>query len=350
MQLSNNLIWRRFRRNFSFRIGTGIERLSELVYSTIHREGALAHSELEINRELLERAIEMGSEYLEKNQRANGSWRGFLLYPGVSNVWLTAHVAFVVENVPQLEVACLRAAHYLYSNGLENGGWGYNHRVGPDCDSTAQALLVLHRFKFPIKSFMLDFLLNAQCPKGGFPTYPDSGHSQMVKNGWQMPQPDVTAVVIELLRRLGVCPAHLQKALDWIKCNMHHELIPSYWWDGWSYGLWVQARACLSNRTSINMANKLLPVCSVSPEIPMVLLAAMQSNCISPTIINGIVALIANQHIDGSWSCGKCLRVTSAQCLYPDPEAPGKLYSDKYRVFSTAHAVASLELAKDLLF
>src|SRR5262245_45373884 len=75
-----------------------------------HTRRGLAHAKGRVTASSVERAIAGGVRFLHTHQRSNGIWKGFLLPPGAATTWLTAHVAFVVEDVAELEGECFRAA------------------------------------------------------------------------------------------------------------------------------------------------------------------------------------------------------------------------------------------------
>jgi hypothetical protein len=75
----------------------------------------------------------------------------------------------------------------------------------------------------------------------------------------------------------------------------------------------------------------------------MLIVAALSAGGSSPAIESAVERLMSERRSDGSWLCGPCLRVVASRA--GDPEEQGKIYADRYRVFSTAHAVAALSLA-----
>lgn len=61
-----------------------------------------------------------------------------------------------------------------------------------------------------------------------------------------------------------------------------------------------------------------------------------------------ISALMKTQRPDGAWNCAPCLKVTSPRCDRAAFENPGRIYSDRTRIFSTAYAVAALSRVTSL--
>jgi len=296
----------------------------------------LAYADPRLHRDVLERAFELGVSFLRRRQGRDGVWKGFLLPPGAATTWLTAHVAWVVEDVPALTDACRRAALHLEAVGPEDGGWGYNRRVGVDSDSTAQALLVLHRFERPVPDFLLDVLLRAQSTCGGFSTYAPTGGAV---NGWQAPHPDVTIVAVEALHRYG-CTEPVLRALAWLE---RRRGFASYWWLGPHYGLWVRARTGLHTRRLASAVHTALGDTRSIPQAAHVLAAAFALDLERGHLQRAALQLLRTQLSDGSWPCSPCLRVTDPRETETRAELRGKCYGDDRRIFSTAHAVAALQ-------
>lgn len=298
----------------------------------------------------VDRAVELGAQFLCKMQASNGCLSGFLLYPGASTTWLTAHVTFVVEDIPRLEGLCRKAAEYLTAVGPEDGGWGYNRRVAPDCDSTAQALMAAHRFAIPIPMFLLQNLVGTQLPCGGFPTYPPPAPIHKPGNGWQMAHPEVSAVVSEALRRVGGCESSLERCLCWVRSQLRCGVLPTYWWSDHQYGLWVQARTGLLTSEASHAVEFLLRQATGIPALPFVLTAAAELPVSDDTLCTLIRTLLREQNADGSWNCQPCLRVTSPNWFQATPDAQGGLAADRRRIFSTAHSIAALFRVRKRLF
>lgn len=315
-----------------------LDRFSEGADLLLHRARGLAHRSIDGRPEQVEQAVELGAGFVRHHQRADGSFRDFLLEPGASTTWVTAHLAFVLENVPRLDDVCERAAAYLCSTGARDRGWGYNRRVGRDCDSTAQALLALRRFGHRIPGDVVEWLLRAQTPAGGFPTYVPARTPQ---SGWEMPQPDVTLLVREALGRLGGHDEAHDRATRWLEGQAHEGVVPSYWWGSPAYGLWAQATCSFKVEDAAQVARESLAWTSTVPDVAMMLSAVLAG---PDGAVPGrtMKALLAQQLADGSWPCSPCLLVTNPSVLTATSPAEGELYASRRRLFSTAHAVAAL--------
>jgi hypothetical protein len=299
----------------------------------------LAHAHPSLDESVLERALELGVSFLRRRQGRDGVWKGFLLPPGAATTWLTAHVAWVVEDVLALTDACRRAALYLESVGPGDGGWGYNRHVGVDSDSTAQALLVLKRFERAVPEFLLQTLLRAQASCGGFSTYIPTGASV---NGWQAPHPDVTVVAVETLRRYGHREATL-RAVSWLDAAWMSSEFASYWWVGPEYGLWACARTGLRSRRIEDAITTALAGTRSTPRASHLLAAGLALDLDRTQFEAVALHLLRTQFADGSWPCSPCLRVTDPSETETRLDLRWTCYADARRVFSTAHSLAALQ-------
>jgi hypothetical protein len=289
----------------------------------------------------LDDAITRGADFIRRSQCADGSFRAFWLPPGASTAWITAHAAFVLEGVPELTDVCREAALYLDKCAARRAGWGWNDLVRSDLDSTAQALMVLRRFGIPAPLLAVFTLLATQSPEGGFPTYPPSGPGRTPASGWERPHPDVTLLVVELLRRMEAQAEHRARALAWLETQEPRGAVPSYWSPGPAYGLWAQARAQLATDRTRATAAALLDRRPAPPFLPMLIVAA--ADAMGPgSKATAAGFLLAQQRRDGSWGCAPCLRLTDWREPTARYGARGRVYRDRRRLFSTIHAVAAL--------
>lgn len=284
-----------------------------------------------------------GVDFIRRHQREDGALIDFLLPIGSSDGWMTAHVAWVVEEVPELERVRHKAAGYLNWLGNEsNGVWGYNTLVGNDCDSTAQALLVLHNAGYKVPSSWVMELAAQQHANGGYSTF---RKHKLFPNGWQIPHPDVTLVVVAALRRLGIAPEAQLRATKWIDAlDNASELIP-YWWSSPAYIYWCSMRTGRHSSKVSKFLSNTLPSATTVPDLAMLTWASLREKGWSNDTLSGVNRLISLQRNDGSWPCSPCLRLTNPAIMAPKVNAPGTIYSGQRRNFSTAHAVAALSFA-----
>jgi hypothetical protein len=300
----------------------------------------LLHATPEPTAEALRVALDRGCEFLRRAQRSDGAFVDFLLEPGASDTWISAHVLFVLERVQGLSAAFVRTADFLERVGQRDGAWGYNRRVAPDLDSTAQALMALQRHGREIDRSWIDFILAQQAPSGGFPTYAPTGRSGQPAHGWQAAHPDVTLIVTELLRRLGH-DAERESALLYLR-SVGGDVVAPYWWNTRAYTAWASVRAGFEVATASAAGQQMLSQGSSSmPGLSMALSAAAVGST-RPELTTSVTTLLAQQLEDGSWPCGPCLRVTEPTCSSASETAPGRQHAGNRRVLSTAHAVAAV--------
>lgn len=351
MPRTRGVVPRRLRREIGLCGGAAVDRFAELLFRVRHRPEGLLHVDVDATAHCLDAAIAAGARFLQRRQHGDGSWRGFLLYPGASTTWLTAHVAFVLEEMPHLEGLCARAADFLHSVGANDGGWGYNRRVAVDCDSWSQGLMVLLRFALPCEDFLVSNLASAQLSCGAFPTYPpDSDERGTVPNGWQSAHPEVSAMVAEALRRSGGFDDSVERCLCWLRDVSPGGVLRSYWWSDDCYALWVQARTHLLAPAAWGRVSSALQSNAGIPQLAMVLTAAAELGFPDDVFREGVRRILLEQLSDGSWPCAPCLRVTSPTHTGLGPDPPGAVVADRRRVFSTAHAIAALDRVDKRLF
>lgn len=300
----------------------------------------LLHERTHPTEATLRLALDRGCEFLRRTQRSDGAFVDFLLEPGASDTWISAHVLFILERVQGLSRAFVRAVDYLETVGQRDGAWGYNQRVAPDLDSTAQALMALQRHGRAIDRNWIDFVLAQQAPSGGFPTYPPTGPSGQPAHGWQAVHPDVTLIVMELLRRLGR-EAERERALLYLR-TLGDDVVAPYWWNTRAYAAWASVRAGFETATTSAVARELLAHGASSMPTLAMLLSAAGDTLTQAERTTTLARLLGQQLADGSWPCDPCLRVTNPASAAASEAAPGRQFAGNRRVLSTTHAVAAI--------
>ncbi|HET9057268.1 MAG TPA: hypothetical protein VFN30_10540 [Chitinophagaceae bacterium] len=308
---------------------------------------SLAYDNIFVTANTIENAFLKGLEYLQRQQFQDGSLKGFLLYPGASTSWISSHVAFVLENCTPANNLCLRIAKYLTMSGADDGGWGYNRFVSIDNDSTAQALMVLDNCKINYHYFILENLVKRQHNNGGFTTY---AYESNTTNAWQIPHPDVTLVVLELLKRQGGFKKEVERGERWLMTMRSNGVVKNYWWGNNSYSIWAQAKCnYLYELDKDNFAEFVNTFTSI-PELAMITRMGVLIGMGYDVALDIVNILLSSQLRDGSWPCSPILRVTSQKSYFnSEDHLTGKLFSDYYRSFSTAHCINALDILKKYL-
>jgi hypothetical protein len=324
------------------------DRVEEGFFRLRHRTGGPSETTTADTHATIAASISEGLEFLERTQRSHGLWRGFMLMPGASTDWISAHVALLLEDVPETHALRERVARGLLAHAAGRPGWGYNGRVGIDSDSSAQAIMVLHRFDHAIVPAWIERLLSTRCEDGGFATFASTRPDGRPRTWWEMPHTDVTLMVIEALSRLDGYGEERDAALAWLSSQLRDGVLPAYWWTSAAYSLWAQGRAGFELETTARRATELLADEQRPVYLAMLISAALAHGGWSAPLDAAVARLVHERRRDGSWCCAPCLRTTRAN--HPGGfNAPGPTYADRYRAFSTAHAVAALSLASRVL-
>lgn len=331
--------------------GHALDRISEYFFILKNRRIKPVCSIPTISLAIIDQSISLGCAFLEKHQGPNGSFRGFLLFPGASNTWITSHVAFLSNGIPQLRNVHDKAIDYLILTGTEDLGWGYNRRVGMDLDSTAQALFALYRKHYFTCVELIDYIITWQSKCGGFPTFKPSGPDMTAVSAWESPHPEVTAMMIYVLRRFGKkYQSNINKATNWLENQISSGLLPSYWFDGHEYGLWVLSLNDLLSQLAYRTALNLIISTEHIPALPMLVKVIMTKSNANHLVCRSVRTIVSKQLSDGSWECEPCLRVTNPHHYEPGCGKPGRVYADRRRVFSTVHSIYALHHSRDYLF
>jgi hypothetical protein len=322
------------------------DRLEERWFQMRHPPGGLAQVDGVDIGEALAESIRAGLGYLGSTQRSDGLWRGFMLAPGASTDWVSAHIAMLLEGLPQAQAQALRerAGASLLESGRRRPGWGYNRRVGIDSDSSSQAIIVLHSLGHEIEPAWVERLLATQDDEGGFGTFASTRPDRLPRTWWEMPHADVTLIVIEALARLERNAEERRHAGEWLSGQAADGVLPAYWWTSPAYSLWAQARAGFEPAVTARVAGEQLNAEQRPVYLAMLIQAALAEGEWSEPLDGAVRRLMGERFADGSWRCAPCLRTTRADHA-GGFDAPGPVHADRYRVFSTAHAIAALALA-----
>jgi hypothetical protein len=187
----------------------------------------------------------------------DGCWIDIQLKVGGSTEWITAFVAYALQEALQLdllqdrlEAALQNAASYLIHSRHQGGGWGFNEVSGVDADSTSTCLLFLLGCASPDEDFASDakILLGNQNADGGIGTFSEGAIRQQIEaknpnfplpdvcyyNGWRASDSYITAMSLLALSRLDIQDAGsdaIRRALEYIEKRQVNQ---SYWTAYWS--------------------------------------------------------------------------------------------------------------------
>jgi squalene cyclase len=305
-------------------------------------------------RDRLEQAIAAGADYVLTLQSPNGCWTDWALPPGSSSVWSTAYVGYRLLHLPQSLCidsadAVRDASHWLLVRQSADGGWGYSAAVGPDADSTSFAILLLKAVLGCVPQTAYDHLLSYQQKDGGFATYRDAA-----AGSWSVSHPDVTPVaLLALLPHLGVRDERIRRGIARVLWQQTTNGIwHSFWWHSHLYG----TAASLALLRSLGVPSRRpvqLPCVESANAFETALLLACEIDAAVPprsaAVARWVERLLGEQRPDGSWASTAILRITRRDCFAPWAEtAPGPLFEDPHRLFTSATVLGALSRAHAL--
>jgi len=285
-------------------------------------------------------ASHRAAEFLLTRQDADGGWRDFNLYKGMSTSWTTAYVASSLTGAADLDgripAAAEAAARFLRHHREPGGGWAYNARCMADADTTAIALNFLAERTPPPNLKDVAVLASFQRSDGGFATY---GHLPLT-HPWAASHAEVTATALRALAHfLPADHAILPAGREWLTREATDLDAAVYWWTTPAYLGLELARLGLPRRDWLAR-----PCTDGAPfAVALALERAILSG--AERVVTTAVAesLIARQLADGSWPSAPML-------LVPDPHArvgsaaarAGPANADQRRTFTTATVLSAL--------
>ncbi len=296
----------------------------------------------------LDRAIVAATRFLLAGQATDGAFHDWDLAPGPSAAWSTAYIAARLRQVPLdahagIESALSRAADWLLGHRRADGGWSYNDQVGSDADSTAHALLLLHRMGLPWPVDALDRLRRFQADNGGFSTYLADDGLQY----WGTPHVDVSAVCAQVSAAVSDRDTLGRVRRFIANARTSQGLWESYWWNTPLYATRHSLAALGTSLTASELAatRATLGGMTTATAFEHALLVECLLLCGAPSsrIDQLVTQLTDSQQADGGWTSEPCLRVTRRTCPEPWRDAdPGPLYADPRRLFTTATVISAL--------
>ena len=290
-------------------------------------------------------------DFLLRRQSDEGCWTDWDLPPGRSSTWTTAYVGCQLGGAQRSGAALRRAARWLVTHELPDGGWGYDATVGCDADSTAHAIMCLTLAGAPVAARSYRRLEGFQQPDGGFSTYrADDG-----LGSWGMAHADVTPVAAQaLLFARPLADQTLARAVANVTDQINGDgLWDSFWWSTPLYA----TRASLALLAAADVWLELAPTRAslLSLEAQSAFERALLLECLQLVGEGGggpacalVESLVVEQLDDGSWASTPSLRIPDRACGAPWREPPtGPLYADADRIFTSATVLGALRRATD---
>ncbi|MDD4051726.1 MAG: hypothetical protein PHR28_07510 [candidate division Zixibacteria bacterium] len=304
-----------------------------------------------MNETRLRETIRAGAEYILSRQHHDGYWEDFNLPPGRADMWVTAYVGLKLKSildrfdVPDFRGALVKAAAWIDRTKTADGGWGYNRSCPTDADSTAHALLFLHRMSYAVSPEYRTVLTGFLRPDGGVSTYRPSCE----KDAWGVSHPDVTAMVGIVLRELFPDRDDaLSRIVTYLRDNRGEDgLWNSYWWNTPLYATALTLDFMKMTNAAVDAAALRDTLSAGRPKHAFH--KALDIRCrrmVSMPPDRLAAELVGMQEDDGSWMSVPMLRLTYSNMAEPWlVEDGGRLFADDDRLFTTATVVASLSEA-----
>ncbi len=212
-------------------------------------------SRLKVIDEMCARAV----DYILRARNPDGYWTDFTMDQELLDEWVTAYITASLSDSddPSLHHNFLSSSEWLRNRFRPKKGWGCSKTAEQDAESTALALLALHRMGEPLPQGACDTLLQYRLPTGGYSRYAGTQNSG---------QPEITAAVLLTHIETGtaepdeVCGAVVnllsqqQKKGEW----------NAFWWDD---NLFAISRVLRALNAFVQFATS-----SKSDQIPMSLL------------------------------------------------------------------------------
>jgi len=203
-------------------------------------------SQIEINVNLIEGSIKLGSDYVQLKQK-KGRWLDYKTSAGVSDTWATGFIAYLGKEF--LPFNYFNSAISFLTR--ENSSlWGYKENYINDSDSSNFALLAMMEAKKRTMYDKIKYLIERQNKDGGFPTYTDEEIPMLRARmkysakksyvGWTQSHVCVSSVSFHLLASLpqGIESQRLALLQKYLGNKFQTQKTLSYWWTSDIYSIY----------------------------------------------------------------------------------------------------------------
>lgn len=318
---------------------------------------------LDINT-LTESAVK-AEGFLIKQIKSNGLWSDFMTLAGPSDEWVSGYIGSSLAESGNVSVKkmSLTVLRKLLFKRFWLGGWGYNHLVPPDADSTVWVLQLNQNLKgkhgWRIKRAIRFLNNHVNKSTGGIKTYHNSfairaftklNKSRIKFDGWCSDHICVSAAFAHL--------DHPQQpaVLDFLRKNQLDDgSWNSYWWTDKEYATALAAEALFKSghdddrgkcRSAVNWAISRIkdgPKSSFAASLLLRILLTVRP--LDLEYINILTDyLLKSQIEDGSWPSSAFLRIPPPDITNPDNfqlwrengGGGGSFQRDYGRLFTTA--------------
>lgn len=325
----------------------------------------------EINN--VESAINSGYQYLSSIQNEDGSWNDILNDAGISNVWTTSFISYLLaECSDQYPPFLKQSIKFVEDFQGENILCGYNDMWIPDADSTSFALLCLknkHEFSSHPKSFELWW--EYQNKDFGFSTYREDSallsslNSNLITSvkGWTQSHACVSSIAFLVCAEYGINNQKYKNLRKYILNILDNDPLVSYWWTKSIYTLFFILKAAVKNKDVkiIELCESLIIRCEYDNYNYFYKGLFLGSLCLTDNLYRSSTDKInilfedicGHQFFDGSWEESDSLRIPFPTVINPNSEVDNWINSDQgtniitedfNRTFTTISCVTGLRL------
>jgi hypothetical protein len=270
--------------------------------------------------------------YLGAIQHADGYWTDYRLPVGACDQWVTGYVGLALARYGRrcgdaaALAAAQAAARWLARARAYPAGWGYNASTGPDADSTAACIGLLHELGLPAAPADREFLRRHWRGPAGLATYEGPGawgcgHWDVTPLGYlAMGEADRRQLRGDFLRGLAAN-------------RMADGMWRAYWWRTPCYSTFVTLEAL----EALGIAEP--PLDAAAPRAIAIDNAFDLGCMIGVALLRGrpgadrgahLRALLGWQRADGRWPGHANLRVTDDACYAPWDAQVGNDVGDYY--------------------
>lgn len=316
--------------------------------------------------------IKDGTNYLLQNQLENGSWNDIFNDAGVSDVWTTSFVNYLLSEYT-LEHIENKAIGFIIENQSPNGLWGYNKTWVEDADSSSFALLSLKNNDEITHKFVNKWL-KFQNKDGGFTTYNNTDilfsslNSPYIKNvdDWMQSHFCVSAVAFLVFIELNITQKNeFEKLRDYLikKLKSDNKTL-SYWWTEDIYAIYFILLGAIKNKDEqvVDLCeNRIVKFIELEKELNYFFKGfLLKTLCLTNNLKfkysketeKLVDEISSNQFSDGSWLEGYSLKIPHPSSIKPDEESNVSIKANKgtnivvkdyNRIFTTISCVTALK-------
>jgi len=294
----------------------------------------------------IRRTILRIQSFLCNYMEESGVWKDFNLFPGSSDSWVTAYTGLCLlssGNSKRIQAAIQCAVDFLKLHYKKSYGWGYNQNVICDCDSTAYATQFL-RESGNDENYG-ELLMRFQCEDGGFSTYDEEK-----KDGWNISQPDITAIAMNTIALYDSECAVISRAMTYL--DQWEGFVPSYWWATPYYATlkkkdaYTAAKIPFDDRTiMLQLDTETLP--TTPYDLALYLELYCKTGGKSDRIREAAKSLLEMEE-GGRFQTYPILRV-SHRCNVQADNADGPIVCDENGIFTAATALRTLAICCEKL-